>query len=199
MNKSAPVDHPVHELIRERWSPRAFADRPVEPDKLRSLLEAARWAPSSYNEQPWAFVMATREQPEQFERLLGCLLPGNQAWAKAAPVLMISVAKLRFDRNATHNRTAYHDLGLAAAQLTLQATALGLAVHQMAGIHLDQARETYGIPEGYDPVAGIAIGYPGDPETLPEALRAMERAPRQRKPLAAMVFSESWGEAAWPE
>lgn len=198
MKKPALVDYSVHELIRERWSPRAFADKPVEPDKLRSLLEAARWAPSSYNEQPWVFIVATKEQPEQFEQMLGCLLPGNQVWAKAAAVLMISVAKLRFDRNATHNRTAYHDLGLAAAQLTLQATALGLAVHQMAGIHLDQTRETYGIPKDYDPVAGIAIGYPGDPDTLPEALREMERAPRQRKPLEALVFSGRWGEAAWP-
>lgn len=195
MEKPAPIDPRAHELIRRRWSPRTFADRPVEAETLRLLLEAAQWAPSSYNEQPWVFLVATRQEPEEYERLLGCLVPFNQGWAKNAPVLMLSVAKLEFERNGKPNRHAYHDVGLAAAQLTLQATALGLFVHQMAGIDADAARETYGIPEGWDPVAAIALGYPGDLESLPEDLRSKETAERTRKPLEDFVFTGSWGES----
>lgn len=195
MEKPAPVDPKVHELIRRRWSPRAFADRPVEAETLRLLLEAAQWAPSSYNEQPWAFLVATREDPQEFERLLGCLVPFNQGWAKNAPVLMLSVARLAFERNGKPNRHAYHDVGQAAAQLTFQATALGLFVHQMAGIDAEVARETYCIPEGWDPVAAIALGYPGEPESLPDDLRSKETAERRRKPLEDFVFSGAWGES----
>ena len=196
MNKPAPVSPQVHELIRERWSPRAFADRPVDSDALRSLLEAAQWAPSCFNEQPWTFIVATREVPEEHERLLGCLVAGNQVWAKHAPVLMVSVARLAFDRNGKPNRHAFHDVGLAAAQLTLQATSLGLAVHQMGGIEIDKIRQTYRVPEGCEPVAGFAVGYPGDPESLPEKIRTMELAPRKRKPLSAIAFAGRWGESA---
>ena len=192
MNKEASTSHPVHELIRRRWSPRAFASRPVDAQTLGSLLEAARWAPSAMNEQPWTFIVATKEQPDEYARLLDCLVPGNQVWARQAPVLMIAVAKLRFDRNDKPNRHAFHDVGLAAAQLTLQATALGLGVHQMGGIDVGKIRETYAIPESHEPVTGIAIGYPGDPDTLPEKLRESELAPRQRKSLDEIVFSGTW-------
>ena len=153
MTKTASNDHPIHDLLKHRWSPRAFADRAVEPDNLRSLLEAARWSPSSYNEQPWAFVVATRDRPEEFARVLGCLVEFNQTWAKSAPVLMLTFAHLSFDRNGQPNRHAYHDVGLAVANLTLQATAERLAVHQMAGIVPDKVRATFGVPEGWDPVA----------------------------------------------
>jgi len=192
VNKEASTSHPVHELIRRRWSPRAFASRPVDAQTLGSLLEAARWAPSAMNEQPWTFIVATKEQPDEYARLLDCLVPGNQVWARQAPVLMIAVAKLRFDRNDKPNRHAFHDVGLAAAQLTLQATALGLGVHQMGGIDVGKIRETYAIPESHEPVTGIAIGYPGDPDTLPEKLRESELAPRQRKSLDEIVFSGTW-------
>ncbi|MFY9530308.1 MAG: nitroreductase family protein [Candidatus Acidiferrales bacterium] len=192
MEKPADVQHPIHELLRSRWSPRAFADRPVEPGVLRSLFEAARWAPSSNNEQPWYFIVATRDDREEFDRVLSCLVDGNIAWAKNAPVLMISVAKLKFD-NGKPNRLAYHDVGQAAANLTLEATARGLFVHQMGGIHVEKAREVLGIPEGYDPVAGIALGYPGDPEKLSEPYRERELAPRSRKPLASFIFNDRWG------
>ena len=196
MEKPTRNDYPIHDLLRRRWSPRAFADRPVEPDKLRSLLEAARWAPSSYNEQPWAFLVATKDQPDDFAEVLGCLVPGNQAWAKNAPVLMLSFAHLSFDRNQQANRHAYHDVGLAAACLTFQATAEGLAVHQMAGIEVDKIRTTFAVPQGWDPVSGIAVGYPGDPASLPEQLRQRELAERVRKPLSSFVFSGTWGTAA---
>ncbi len=196
MEKLADTDHPIHELLRRRWSPRAFAPRPVEPEKLRSLLEAARWAPSSFNEQPWTFLAATKENAAEFERLLSCLVEGNQKWAREAPVLMISVAAHYFERNHKPNRHAFHDVGLAVENLVIQATALGLAVHQMAGFSPERARELYEIPKESEAVAAIALGYPGHPESLPEGLRAREAAPRTRKPIKDFVFTGRWGEAA---
>ncbi len=193
MPKVAETRYPIHELLRERWSPRAFADRMVEPEKLRSLLEAARWAPSSSNEQPWSFIVATKEHAGEYERLLSCLVEGNVRWAQHAPVLMLSVATLVFERNQKPNRHAFHDVGLAVENLIIQGTALGLFVHQMAGFHTDRARETYGIPEGYDPVAAMVIGYLDDPGRLPDDLREREMAQRTRKPLESFVFSGQWG------
>lgn len=194
MEKPADNDHPILEPIRRRWSPRAFADRPVAPETLRSLLEAARWAPSSFNEQPWFFIVATREQAGQFERLLGCLKEGNRSWARAAPVLMLSVAKQHFDRTGKPNRHSWHDVGLAVENLVIQATSLDVFSHQMAGILPDRARQEFGIPEGYEPVAAIALGHVGDPASLPEDRRESELAPRSRRPLEEFVFTGSWGE-----
>lgn len=193
MSKTAANDYPIHDLLKRRWSPRAFADRPIEPEKLLSLLEAARWAPSSYNEQPWAFVVATRDQPEDYARLLGCLIEFNQTWAKAAPVLVLTFAHLSFERNQQANRHSYHDLGLAVGALTVQATAEGLAVHQMAGISVEKIRQTFAPPAGWDPVSAVAIGYAGDPETLPKELRERELAAPTRKALASFVFAGAWG------
>lgn len=191
--KKAATDYPIHELLGKRWSPYAFDNRPVPEADLRSLFEAARWAPSSYNEQPWSYIVATRDDPEQFQLLLSCLVDGNQVWAKAAPVLALGVVSLRFARNAKGNRAAVHDLGLAAGNLVLEATARGLSVHQMIGILPDRAREIYGIPEGYEAWTGMAIGYKGDLTSLPDPLRERERAPRQRKPLSEFVFNGKWG------
>ena len=193
MEKPAETQYPIHDLLRRRWSPRAFSDRRVDPAIMRSLLEAARWAPSSYNEQPWSFIVATKDDPVEFGRLLSCLVEGNIQWAQHAPVLMVSVARLYFEDDGKPNRHAFHDVGLAVANLIVQATALGLVVHQMAGIFPDKIRELYGIPEGYEAVAGIALGYPGDPQSLPEELRKRELAPRERKPLTEFVFSGRWG------
>src|SRR5262245_29708759 len=128
--KQAKPDHPIHELIARRWSPYGFADRPVATEDLRSLFEAARWAASSYNEQPWSYIVASKDNPEEFARLLSCLVEGNQAWAKAAPVLALGCTSLHFARNGQPNAAAVHDLGLASATLTLEATARGLFVHQ---------------------------------------------------------------------
>ncbi len=195
MQKLATSQFPIHELLQRRWSPLAFSSQPIEPEKLSSLLEAARWAASSYNEQPWSFIVATQDNSEAFDRLLSCLADGNQVWAKQAPVLMISVTKLNFEKNGTENRHAFHDVGAASENLAIQATALGLFIHQMAGFDVDKTRETYGIPEGYDPVAAIALGYPGDAETLSDQYRDREFSPRQRKPLNSFVFTEKWGQA----
>ena len=194
VHKQATPDHSIHELIAERWSPYAFADRPVSDGDLRSLFEAARWAASSYNEQPWRYVLATKANAADFERLLSCLLEGNQVWARNAPVLAIGCTRLRFARNDKPNAAAVHDLGLASATLTLEATARGLFVHQMIGILPDKVRETYRVPDDVQPLTGLAIGYTADPNTLPDSLRARDLAPRKRKKLADLVFGSTWGE-----
>jgi nitroreductase len=194
--KQARPDHPIHELIARRWSPYAFADRAVSDADLRSLFEAARWAASSYNEQPWRYVLATRADRPAFDRLLSCLVEPNQAWAQAAPVLALGCTSLVFARNGKPNAAAVHDLGIASASLTLEATARGLVVHQMIGILPDKARELYRIPDGVQPMTGLAIGYAADPGSLPEKYRERDLAPRTRKPLAEFVFGGEWGTAA---
>ena len=153
MEKPADTQNPIHDLLKCRWSPRAFDERAVEANKLRSLFEAARWAPSSNNEQPWRFLVATKENKTEWDRLFHCLVEGNQRWANLAPVLMLSVGKMTFD-DGSPNRHAFHDVGLAAENLMLQATALGLGCHQMAGFHVDKAREDLGVPDGYEPARG---------------------------------------------
>ena len=197
MEKPAPAQYPIEDLIARRWSPRAFEERPVELEKLKSLFEAARWAPSSNNEQPWRFIVASKaEAPTEHERLLACLVEGNRKWAFRAPVLMLSVASLNFEDDGKHNRHAYHDTGMAVGNLLLQATALGLQVHQMAGFDVQKARETCLIPTGFDPVAMIALGYPGEPAVLPDHLREREMKPRERQPISDFVFSIKWGQAS---
>ncbi|MDX2215675.1 MAG: nitroreductase family protein [Oculatellaceae cyanobacterium bins.114] len=190
--KISDTQYPITETLQHRWSPLAFSDQPVELEKLCQVLEAARWAASSYNEQPWSFMVATKDNQAEFDRMLSCLAEGNQEWAKNAPVLMISVAKLSFERNGTENRHAFHDVGAAAANLAIQATELGLFVHQMAGFDVAKTRDAYNIPQGYEPVTAIALGYLGDPSTLSEQLQQREFASRTRKPLNAFVFSGRW-------
>jgi len=196
MKKPADSALPIIDVIRERWSPRAFSDRPVSGEVLQVLMEAVRWAPSSFNEQPWRYIIASKENPEEYERLLNCLVPGNQIWAKQAPVLMLSVASLNFSHNSKPNRHGIHDVGLASENLVLQAQAMGIVVHQMAGFDLAAATQTFGIPEGFVPVAGIALGYPGEPDSLPGDLKERELAPRERNPLSSFVFSGKWANPA---
>jgi len=196
VEKPADAQYQIHDLIKRRWSPRAFSDRPVEPGTLRSLLEAARWAPSSNNEQPWNFIVATKDNQAEFSRLLSCLVEGNSLWAQHVPVLMVSVARMSFEDDGKPNRHAFHDVGQAVANLIVQATALGLMAHQMAGFHPDKVRELYGVPKEFEPVAAMALGYPGDPQSLPERLRTRELAPRERKPLTGFVFTGRWGKTS---
>ena len=194
MTRLANTDYPIHELLLRRWSPRAFSDRLPDPSVLLRLLEAARWAPSSFNDQPWAFLTARHDQPAEFACLLETLIEFNRSWAQTAAVLAVTVARSTFAHNGQPNRHAWHDVGLAVSQLTLQATAEGLFVHQMAGILPDRARELLHIPAGWEPVSALAIGYLGDPERLPEGLRQRELAPSTRKPLSEFVFSGNWGQ-----
>ena len=196
MQKPAPSDAPIHQLIRDRWSPRAFSDKPVAPDVLRSIFEAARWAPSSFNEQPWAYFVAAKDDPENYNKLLGVLIEFNQGWAKQAPVLGLAVAELAFAKTGQPNRNGEYDTGAASALLCVEATARGLVVHQMAGFDPDKARKVFGIPKEWVPIAAMAIGYPGDHTSLPEALQERELAPRTRKALDEFVMSGSWGHTA---
>jgi nitroreductase len=191
--KKALTNYPIHELLAERWSPYAFQDRSVSKADLCSLFEAARWAASSYNEQPWSYIIATRENPDLFQQLLSCLVEGNQIWAKNAPVLALGIVSLRFTRNNEDNRAAIHDLGLATANLVVEATARGICVHQMIGILPDKARDRFNIPDGYEAWTAMAIGYQGEPMILPDALKERDLQPRQRKPLEQFVFSGKWG------
>ena len=190
-------DHPVLPVIAERWSPYAYEPRPVEREKLLSCLEAARWAPSSYNEQPWTFILAERTDQSEFARILECLVETNRAWAKNAGVVMLTVVNKMFVKNGKPNRAAEHDIGLAAGNLVLQAAALGLQGHQMIGIERDKARATYNLPEGHEALTAIALGYPAavSPDAADE-VQKRDLARRLRKPLSEIVIRGAWGKAA---
>lgn len=193
MENPAKMDIPIHDLLARRWSPRAFDERPVDMDTLRTIFEAARWAPSLNNEQPWRFIVASKEHQTDWNRLFECLVEGNRRWAFRAPVLILSISRMHFEDDGKPNRHAFHDTGLATENLVLQATAQGLVAHQMAGFDVEKARVDLRIPSGYEPVAMIAVGYPGDAALLPERLRERELRPRDRRPIAAWTFSGQWG------
>lgn len=184
----------VHDIFHARWSPRAFSDRPVSNEDLKTILEAARWAASSYNEQPWRFIVARKSNRELYDRVLSVLVPYNQNWAQLAPVLIITVAKRTFSHNGAQNQHARHDTGAALAHIMLQATALGLHAHGMAGFDAEKARLELGIPDDYEPVAAVALGYRGSLEELPESYREAEQARRKRKPLDELAFNGHWNE-----
>ena len=183
----------IHRLLAQRRSWKAFSSRAIEPETLGLLLEAARWAPSCMNEQPWSFLVAAKQNPHEFERLLGCLLEFNVRWAQHAAVLILSVARLTFTSNGTPNQHALHDVGQAIANLTFQASACGLTVCQMAGFDGEKTRETFSIPSGHEPVTVAAMGYPGSADSLPGKLQQKMLAPRQRNSADRFVFEGSWG------
>lgn len=180
MQKSNQIEHPVSDLIKNRKSIRAFSNQPIDPDKINSLFEATRWAPSSTNEQPWVYIYATRDQTELWDKLFSCLNDGNKAWAKDVPLLILSLARKNFTRFHGTNTYAMYDLGGANSFLSLQAVELGLQVRQMAGFHHEKVIEQLNIPDTFEVGVFIAVGYPGDPDTLPENLKIREAAPRER-------------------
>lgn len=189
--RPAPTDHPIHDLLTRRWSTRAYTDQSIDPATLHRLLEAARWAPSSGNGQPWHFIVSRKEDAAGFDKIASTLAGGN-AWAKKAAVLMIAVAAL--DRApGKPNPTAPFDLGLACQNMAIQAVDLGLSMHMMGGFNGDTAREIFEIPERFTPVVAIAIGHPADPNTLSDDLRAKELTPRTRKALSDFVHTGTWG------
>ncbi len=192
--KTAAAAHPIHPLIQHRWSPRAFAEQAVEPETLLSLLEAARWAASGGNGQPWHFIVGAKGTATH-AKLVETIREGNLPWAAQAPVLLLTVAKMTTG-SGQPNRHALYDVGLAVANLTVQAATLDVFVHQMAGFYPEKAREFFAIPEGYEPVTMVAVGYLGDPETLNAVLRERELSPRTRRPLQEFVFEEEWGQTA---
>jgi nitroreductase len=186
LDKTAPAAHPIHPILAARWSPRAFAAREVSEAELALLLEAARWAASCYNDQPWHYVV-TRRGAEGHAALLATLNPNNQAWVQHAPLLLLACARTHFAHNGQPNRHAWHDVGQANANMAVQAAALGLQLHQMAGFDSAAARIACAVPEGIEPVAAIVIGAPGDPASLPEALAQREGAARARHAVASFA------------
>lgn len=185
------INNPVNTLIEKRWSGRAFSDRKVEEEKIHSLFEAVRWAPSSMNEQPWRFILTYKGERE-YEQLFSTLKPGNQLWAGEAPVLILTVVKTVFSRTGYSNTYAWHDLGLAMGHFGLQATELGLNLHQMAGFDHQFAKELFNLPENYEPATIIALGYLGTPDELPEKYQTSEQAPQTRKKIEEFVFQQAW-------
>ena len=192
--KHAPAVKGIPELLLRRWSPRAFSDREIAAHDLEKLFVAASWAASSLNEQPWLFFLGRRGDTT-YKKILDSLVEFNQGWAKGAPVLVLSIAKTVFSHNSSPNAFGLHDTGAASENLALQATALGLHTHSMAGFDKHKARESFGVPAEYDMGAVTAVGYLGDPSSLPEAYREKELESRTRKPVSEFVFSD-WGEPA---
>lgn len=197
MEKPANNEYPINELIRRRWSPRAFDSRPIPADKLLSILEAARWAASSRNEQPWNFILGIKESAQDaYDALLGCLNETNRDWAQTAPVLVLSVAHNKFTRNDRDNRYALHDVGMANLSMILQAMEYDIFAHMMAGFDADAARAACEIPLDYTPVTITALGFPGDPDALEEKYKEREYGARSRRPLAELIFEGRWNNPA---
>lgn len=193
-SKKADTDYPIHTLLKNRWSPRSFSDKSIDTELINQLFEAARWAPSSYNEQPWRFIVARKEDDDAFNKLSKVANDFNRNWATGAPVLVLGLAKKTFDRNGRTNKHAGHDLGQAIAHLTFEATRHDLFVHQMAGILPDKARELYAISDEFEPFTMFAIGYRGNPQSLPNKLAEQEMNTRSRKELDDILFDGEWAE-----
>lgn len=192
--KHAPAVPGVEDLFLRRWSPRAFADKDVSNEDLKKIFEAARWAASSYNEQPWRFFLGRRGD-DTYKKIFDALVEFNQNWAKSAPVLILSVASNKFFHNGSPNHYALHDTGAATISLALQATALGLHAHSMAGFNHEKARKSFDVSGDYNIGAVTALGYFGDPATLHDQVRVNEESPRQRKSLSEFVLSD-WDKPA---
>jgi nitroreductase len=197
--KKVATRYPVLQLFAERWSPRSFADRPVEANKLLAMLEAARLAPSAHNTQPARFLVARKDHGDGYERLFRCLSEGNQVWAHTAPVLILAAAMQQ--RFSQHEAAlvpyphCMHDLGLAVMSLLLQAQSTGLFCHPMAGFDPEMARAEFSIPALFEPMVVVAVGYLGSPDALPRDLREREVAPRSRRPLEELAFETAWGQS----
>lgn len=195
--RRADTRMPIDDLIARRWSPRAYdASREITREQLASLLEAARWAPSCNGDQPTRYLIwERRRDPEGWQAAFDCLSEGNKNWVKNVPLLMLSCAGSVFAHNGKPNRYGPHDTGAASLSLALQGVALGLAVHQMGGYDAAKAREAFGIPQEYTPMAMIAIGYQASADVLDDETKAKELKPRSRKPLEALFFEGGWGDA----
>ncbi len=189
MKPKPDFQHPIHEFLQKRWSPRSFSDKPIKHEYLLSLFEAARWAASAMNEQPWRFIYADKSDKDKYNKLFNCLVDANKLWAGTAPVLVISFIKTHFEKNNEKNKWAMHDLGLAIGNLTIQASSLGLYVHNMAGFSIEIVKKEFDIPDGLEPITMIAIGYLGNPDLLSEKLKEREIAIQQRKPLNELFIN----------
>ena len=184
----------IHGLISGRKSIRAFSEKRISDEALITLLEAARWAASSMNEQPWRFIVAQKVNTEAFDRLLSCLNESNRKWAQNAAILILTVTNNTITSLNKPNTFAWHDVGLAIGNLSLQAMSMDIYLHQMGGFKADIAKELFEIPDGFEPVSVIALGYQGDVDTLPQPLRERELKKRERKPLSELVYMNTFGE-----
>jgi nitroreductase len=188
----ARTDHPISEIISKRWSARAFSSKPVELSKLLSILEAARWAPSSRNEQPWRYIVFTSDNPEMLKNAQSVLKEINE-YAKRAPILICAVAKKTYSENGDPSRLYFHDLGAANENMFLETFNQGLIMHEMGGFDVQKAREIFNIPDDYEVGIMIAIGYQDSHLVLPARLRHKAFTPRIRKALSEIVFMERFG------
>ena len=196
LKKPALTNVPIHELLAARWSPRGFdPKRPVPREQLKVLLEAARWAPSCYGEEPWRYLIWDKSRdPEGFRNAFECLSDNNRKWVKSVPLLMLSCGGSIFQHSGKPNRWGQHDTGAASVSLALQATALGLIVHQMGGFDAEKARAAFEIPAEWTPMAMIAVGYQASPDAIDdEEVRKKELAPRARKSVPERFFESGWG------
>ena len=194
MKKDAQTNHDIHQLIKQRWSARAFSQEPIELDKILRVLEAARWAPSSMNQQPWRFIIGLNKD-ETHQKLFDILVEFNQIWAKA-PVLILAIGKTKMNINDEPNEAYSYDVGQAVATLALQATEEDLFVHQMGGFDKGKAMELFQIPLNYMPLTILAIGHYGDSDLLHEKIKILEYSPRVREDLEGIVFSGTFGHKA---
>lgn len=195
MPNPAKTDFEIHPFLANRYSPRAFLDKPIEMSGLRRIFEAARWSPSRSNEQEWYYIVGIRNLGPDFDRICSVLTPNNQTWASKAAVLMILCGRIASSVGSTPNKWHAYDCGQSAAHLTFQAAAQGISVHQMAGFDPDKARTEFSVPEGFVPLTAVAIGYAGDASMLPETLAKRETAERTRRPQKDFVFGGTWGES----
>lgn len=192
MSKEINTELKLIDIIKKRWSPRAFNTKSIEIEKLNRIFEAARWAPSCSNEQPWRFIIGRREKGYEHQKILNCLEESNQVWAKKAPVLVIACSKKTFTHNNKNNSWADYDAGQSVAFMILQAMQEGVYSHQMAGIYKDKIVDDFNIPEDYEPISVIALGYLGDKESLPDNLKEREDKEQVRHPLSKLFFIEDW-------
>jgi nitroreductase len=194
-HKQATTCVKIHDIIQERWSPRAFdPDKLVSHDDMLALLEAARWAPSCFNDQPWRFVVCSKATDETgWQNALSTLVEKNRLWARNAPVLILAVAMENFNHNGQPNRWAMYDTGAASVSLCLQATAMGLVVHQMGGFDAEKAREVFNLPGDCRPMAMMAVGYQADVDALDDDFKEAELAARSRIALNERFFAGQWG------
>jgi nitroreductase len=188
MKNRPHYDYPIDEILQKRWSPRAFADKPLTEEQVLTLLEAARWSASCNNSQPWRFIWSQNDGSELYEKLFACLNPRNQEWVGTAPVLMMTLSKIVFELNGQPDPWAIHDLGLAMGNLTTQATLMDIFVHSMGGFSVEKARELFVIPEGVEPITMVAIGYLGDLKQLSEFNQKREADLQSRKPLSELMI-----------
>lgn len=192
MDKTAQNLFPIHDLIKNRWSPRAYLDKPVEASKLQRVLEAGRWAASSMNEQPWRLIVGRRDMGETYDKIYDALVDFNKEWTKGVPVLMLIVGKTHLTKGDKENRHFKYDCGQFAANMALQATAEGLHMHQMGGFSRTKAEANFNIPEGYEPITAVVLGYQGNISRLNTDHQKSEEAKRERKDWSSLFFEDTW-------